>query len=96
MLGLGERRAEVSEVIKALRGAGCSILTVGQYLRPSKVHLDIREYVHPEVFSEIEEEAKELGFLYVASGPFVRSSFNAAEALKSIGCGAKSIEHRAG
>jgi lipoic acid synthetase len=80
MLGLGEERAEVSEVMKDLRDAGCSILTVGQYLRPSKAHLEIKEYIHPEVFLEIEEEARNLGFLYVASGPFVRSSFNAAEA----------------
>jgi len=84
MLGLGERRAEVSEVMKDLRDAGCSILTVGQYLRPSKAHLEIRKYIHPEVFLEIEEEAKELGFSYVASGPFVRSSFNAAEAFDLV------------
>ena len=80
MLGLGENRAEVSEVMKDIRDTGCSILTVGQYLRPSEAHLEIKEYVHPEVFMEIEAEAKALGFLYVASGPFVRSSFNAAEA----------------
>lgn len=84
MLGLGEKRAEVSQVMKDLREVGCSILTVGQYLRPSKAHLEIRKYIHPEVFLEIEEEAKELGFLYVASGPFVRSSFNAAEAFDSV------------
>ena len=53
--------------------------------RPSKSHLGIREYVHPEVFLEIEEEAKAMGFLHVASGPFVRSSFNAAEAFGLIG-----------
>ena len=84
MLGLGEKRTEVSQVMKDLRDVGCSILTVGQYLKPSKAHLEIKEYIHPQVFQEIEEEAKELGFLHVASGPFVRSSFNAAEALKSI------------
>jgi len=84
MLGLGEERAEVSEVMRDLRDVGCSILTVGQYLRPSKAHLEIKEYIHPEVFLEIEEEARNLGFLYVASGPFVRSSFNAAEAFDLI------------
>lgn len=84
MLGLGEERAEVSEVLRDLRDADCSILTVGQYLRPSKAHLEIQEYIHPEVFQEIEEEAKELGFTYVASAPFVRSSFNAAEAFELI------------
>ena len=70
----------MSQVMRDLRNAGCEILTVGQYLRPSEAHLEIKEYVRPEVFLEIEEEAKELGFLHVASGPFVRSSFNAAEA----------------
>jgi lipoic acid synthetase len=87
MLGLGEKKSEISEVMSNLIGVGCSILTVGQYLSPSKSHLKIHEYIHPEVFLEIEKEAKELGFAYVASGPFVRSSFNAAEAfvfLRSI------------
>ncbi len=96
MLGLGERRAEVSEVMKALRDVGCSILTVGQYLRPSKAHLEISEYVHPDVFREIEDEARELGFLYAASAPFVRSSFNAAEAFESIVKQAASLSKRDG
>ena len=80
MLGLGEERSEVSEVMRDLRDVGCSILTVGQYLSPSKSHARIKKYVHPEVFLDIEREAKELGFLYAACSPFVRSSFNAAEA----------------
>ena len=84
MLGLGEERGEVSGVLRDLRDVDCSILTVGQYLSPSKAHLKIQKYVHPEVFLEIEEEAKELGFTYVASAPFVRSSFNAAEAFDFI------------
>jgi lipoyl synthase len=87
MIGLSETRYEISKVMGDLIDAGCSILTVGQYLSPSKLHLKIHEYIHPEVFLEIEREAKELGFAYVASGPFVRSSFNAAEAfvfLRSI------------
>jgi lipoic acid synthetase len=87
MLGLGEERSEVSEVLRDLRDANCDILTVGQYLRPSKAHLDIQEYVYPEVFEEIREEARELGFTYVASAPFVRSSYNAAEAFDLIGSG---------
>jgi len=82
MLGLGEERAEVSGVMRDLRDVGCGILTVGQYLRPSKAHLEVREYIRPETFQEIEEEAKDLGFLYVASAPFVRSSFNAAQAFE--------------
>jgi len=84
MLGLGEKRDEVSEILRDLRDVNCGILTVGQYLKPSKAHLEIQEYIHPEVFSEIAEEAKELGFTYVASAPFVRSSFNAAEAFNLI------------
>jgi len=87
MLGLGEKRYEILEVMSDLIDVGCSILTVGQYLSPSSSHLKIHEYIHPEVFLEIEQEAKELGFAYVASGTFVRSSFNAAEAfvfLRSI------------
>jgi len=80
MLGLGEKRTEVSEVMRDLTDVGCDILTVGQYLRPSQSHLEVKEYIRPEVFLEIKEEAENLGFLYVASAPFVRSSFNAAEA----------------
>lgn len=84
MLGLGEKRDEVSEVLSDLRNIDCNILTVGQYLSPSKAHLEVYDYIHPSVFHEIEEEAKELGFTYVASAPFVRSSFNAAEAFDMI------------
>ena len=84
MLGLGEERSEVSKVMRDLRDVGCDVLTVGQYLRPSKAHLEVKTYVHPSIFIEIEEEAKNLGFLYVASGPFVRSSFNAGAAYYSI------------
>ena len=87
MLGLGEKRVEVSQVLRDLRDSNCSILTVGQYLRPSKAHLEIHEYVLPEVFQEIGEEARNMGFTHVASAPFVRSSFNAAEAFDSIESG---------
>jgi len=92
MLGLGEKRFEVSEVMSDLREVDCNIITVGQYLRPSMEHLEISEYIHPETFQEIEREAKDLGFLYVASGPFVRSSFNASEAFDLI----KGGRHRNG
>ncbi len=77
MIGLGETRKEISEVMRDLFNVGCSILTVGQYLSPSSDHIKVKEYVHPEIFKEIEFEAKEIGFKYVASAPFVRSSFNA-------------------
>ncbi len=84
MIGLSEKRSEISGVMKDLIGVGCDILTVGQYLSPSSSHVKIYEYIHPDVFEEIKQEAKELGFAYVASGPFVRSSFNAAEAIKFL------------
>lgn len=85
MVGLGERRQEVIEVMSDLRAAGCDFLTIGQYLQPSPRHLPVSEYVHPDVFEEYRKEAEALGFLYVASGPFVRSSFDAATALEVVG-----------
>lgn len=84
MLGLGETRSEVSEVIRDLKEAGCDILTIGQYLNPTKDHFPVREYIHPKVFSEIAEEAKNIGFRFVASSPFVRSSFNALNVYSAI------------
>jgi len=80
MVGLGERLDEVIEVFHDLRCAGCDALTVGQYLMPTKKHLPVVEYIHPNMFIELEQRAKELGFCAVASGPLVRSSMN-AEAL---------------
>ncbi|NLY18848.1 MAG: lipoyl synthase [Clostridiaceae bacterium] len=81
MLGLGETTDEILEVFKDLREANCDFLTVGQYLAPSSAHHPIVEYVHPDKFKMLREEAYEMGFLYVASGPFVRSSYMAEEAL---------------
>ena len=80
MLGLGESRKEVVETMIDLRNAGCQILTLGQYLQPSKGHYPVRRYVHPEEFEAYRREALGLGFCGVSSGPLVRSSFN-AEAL---------------
>ncbi|OLN32732.1 Lipoate synthase [Desulfosporosinus metallidurans] len=79
MLGLGEEEREVVNVMKDLRNIGCDIITIGQYLQPSPQHLPVKEYVHPDVFNKYESIAIEQGFLHVASGPFVRSSFNAIE-----------------
>jgi len=84
MIGLSETRSEISEVLRDLINIGCDILTVGQYLSPSKSHIKIYEYIHPDIFKDIEQEAKDLGFSYVASGPFVRSSFNAAKACEFL------------
>lgn len=85
MLGLGETEEEVLAVMRDLRAVGCDFLTIGQYLRPSPNHLPVVEYVHPQVFDRYREAAEALGFRYVASGPFVRSSFDAAAALTAIG-----------
>lgn len=81
MLGLGETTDEILEVFNDLRKANCDFLTVGQYLAPSSSHHPIVEYVHPDKFKMLREKAYEMGFLYVASGPFVRSSYMAEEAL---------------
>ncbi len=77
MLGLGERRDEVIEVLERLLHAQCEIVTIGQYLQPKKEKLDVVEYVRPEVFEEYREIGLELGFRAVFSGPFVRSSYMA-------------------
>ncbi len=79
IVGFGETEAEIIETMKDLRAAGVDIVTLGQYLRPSDWHLEVSEYVPPEKFKFYEEKAKELGFLYCASGPFVRSSYKAGE-----------------
>jgi lipoic acid synthetase len=83
MVGLGETEDQVILLMKDLRQVDCDFLTIGQYLAPSKEHLDVVEYVHPEVFKRYEEMAYELGFKHVASSPFVRSSYN-AENLRSV------------
>lgn len=85
MVGLGEREDEVIDVMRDMRAVGCDFLTIGQYLQPSPKHLPVVEYVHPDVFERYKSVAEELGFRYVASGPFVRSSFHAEEALYAIG-----------
>ncbi|MEW7974588.1 MAG: lipoyl synthase [Candidatus Thiodiazotropha endolucinida] len=77
MLGLGEARDEVLEVMQALRQHGCEMLTLGQYLQPSKDHLPVDRFVSPEEFEKLGEIAQEMGFSSVASGPMVRSSYHA-------------------
>ncbi len=80
MLGLGEYDHEVYRTMRDLREVGVDIVTFGQYLQPSRSHLDVFEYVHPDVFDTWERVAEEeLGFLYCASGPMVRSSYKAGE-----------------
>lgn len=81
MVGLGEKKEEVIEVMEDLRGVDCDFLTIGQYLAPSKKHHPVVEYIHPDIFEEYREKAYETGFAYVASRPFVRSSYMAEKAL---------------
>ena len=79
MLGLGETHDEIVESMQLLRGAGVEFLTLGQYPRPTLQHAPVREYVTPERFDAYQRLGLELGFLYVASGPLVRSSYKAGE-----------------
>jgi len=79
MVGLGEEFEEVVDVMRDLRNSGCEVITIGQYLRPSKNHLSVDRFVYPEVFDRYKKIGDRLGFIHTASGPFVRSSFNAEE-----------------
>ena len=79
MLGLGETRGEVIEVMTDLREAGCDLLTIGQYLQPSLSHHKVVKYIPPEEFQEYQNIGEKIGFTAVISGPLVRSSFHAAE-----------------
>ena len=79
MLGVGERPDEVRETLRDLRASGVDVVTFGQYLRPSKRHMPVDRYVTPAEFDEWRAEGEALGFLYVASGPLVRSSYKAGE-----------------
>ncbi len=82
MLGLGEKDVEVEQALRDLHGAGCEIVTIGQYLQPSARNLPVASYVHPDRFKELEVFCRELGFKSVASGPFVRSSYHAGEMVR--------------
>jgi lipoyl synthase len=77
ILGMGETREEISEALRDLRDAGCDLVTITQYLRPSSRHHPVERWVHPDEFTELEAEAVELGYLGVMSGPLVRSSYRA-------------------
>jgi len=84
MLGLGETKDEVVDTLQDLRDIGVDAVTIGQYLRPTMKHLPVAEYIHPDVFKEYEIIGEELGFSFVASGPFIRSSYNAIEFSKKV------------
>jgi lipoyl synthase len=84
MLGLGERLEEVMGLLEELRQSGCDFITIGQYLRPAKNNLPVVEYIRPEIFEELRLKALGMGFRYVASGPLVRSSMNAADMYNAV------------
>ncbi|MBK8555277.1 MAG: lipoyl synthase [Lewinellaceae bacterium] len=77
MVGLGETQDEVFRIMDDLAAHGCDILTIGQYLQPTKMHLEVAEFVHPDVFAAYKEEGLRRGLSYVESGPLVRSSYHA-------------------
>jgi lipoic acid synthetase len=77
ILGMGETREEISAALRDLHGAGCDLITITQYLRPSSRHHPVERWVHPEEFVALREEAEQIGFAGVMSGPLVRSSYRA-------------------
>ena len=79
MVGLGEEHDELVATFRDLRGVGCQILTIGQYLRPSSEHAPMTRYYHPDEFRDLKQIALDLGFVHVESGPLVRSSYHAHE-----------------
>ena len=82
MLGLGERKEEVIEAMDDLRSVGVDVLTLGQYLQPTPDHLPVAEFIPPDVFKELEQIGLEKGFMFVESGPLVRSSYHAEKHVK--------------
>ncbi len=77
MVGLGEKKEEVFKIMDDLRAHGCDVLTIGQYLQPTKMHLAVETYIHPDLFAEYKEQGLSKGFSFVESGPLVRSSYHA-------------------
>lgn len=77
MLGLGEKQEEIHKAMDDLVAHGCDILTLGQYLQPTKMHIEVAEFVHPDIFDQYREEGLKRGLKYVESGPLVRSSYHA-------------------
>jgi len=84
MLGLGEASGEIEKTLQDLLDSGCSILTLGQYLQPTRKHLPVKRYIPPEEFDCWKETALEMGFSGVASGPLVRSSYHAKELFQEV------------
>jgi lipoic acid synthetase len=84
MVGVGESFEEIIEVMTDLRNIGCEIITIGQYLPPTKAHYPVSRYYHPDEFADLRELGFELGFKHVESGPLVRSSYHAEEAVQDM------------
>ena len=84
MLGLGEQPEEILNALKDLLDAGCQLVTMGQYLQPTKAHLPVERYIPPKEFDNWRNIALEMGFVEVASGPFVRSSYHAKNLYQAI------------
>jgi lipoic acid synthetase len=84
MVGLGEQYDEVLCVMGDLVAVGCDLLTIGQYLAPSRDHHPVIEYIHPDLFEAYKRDGLRLGFKYIASGPLVRSSYHADRATSTI------------
>ncbi|MCF8386459.1 MAG: lipoyl synthase [Bacteroidales bacterium] len=82
MVGIGEKEDEVIETMQDLRDVGCQIMTIGQYLQPTKKHLEVQEYVAPDKFKRYEDAGLAMGFRFVESGPLVRSSYHAEKHVK--------------
>jgi lipoic acid synthetase len=86
MLGLGETAEEIMGLLTDLRDSQCDVLTIGQYLQPTKKKLPVVEYIRPEAFEELRLKALDMGFRFVASGPLVRSSMHAEDMYKGSFC----------
>jgi lipoyl synthase len=85
MLGLGETRDELLAALADLRKTGCSLLTLGQYLAPTRGHHEVRRFVPPAEFDELRRQAEQLGFAHVEAGPLVRSSYHAEQQFEELG-----------
>ena len=92
ILGLGEERDEVSQVLRDLYAAGCELVTITQYLRPSQRHHPVARWVKPEEFAELEQEARDVGFAGVMSGPLVRSSYRAGRLYQQAMAARESVD----
>ena len=93
ILGMGEQRSEVSQALLDLRSAGCDLITITQYLRPSNLHHPVERWVKPQEFVELAKEAEELGFLGVMSGPLVRSSYRAGRLYRQASAARQGISN---